>query len=83
MGFNSGFKGLITATVFRSTPAVTYSRKEAAAPVESEALWPPETVGNLENRVSFAQPEIEPKFLNCPALSLVADRHSYPDIACI
>jgi hypothetical protein len=74
---------LITVVMFRFTPAVTYSKKEAAVPVELEALWPPEAVGNLENGISFAQPGIEPKFLNCPARSLAADRHSYPDVACI
>jgi hypothetical protein len=74
---------LMTVIVFKFTPAVSYSKKEAAAPVESEALWPPEAVGNLENRITFVQPGNEPKFLNSPARSLVADRHSHPDVACI
>jgi hypothetical protein len=73
---------LITVIVFRFTPAVSFSKKKAAVPVESEALWPPEAVGNLDNRIPFAQPGIEPKFLNCPALNLVAQRHSYRDVAC-
>jgi len=73
---------LITVTVFRFTPAFSYSKKEAAAPFESEAMWPPEAVGNLENRISFAQPGNEPKFLNSPARSLVAERHIYPNVAC-
>ena len=69
---------LITVILFRFTPAVSYSTKEAAAPFESEALWPPAAVGNIENRIYFAQPGNEPKFLNCPGRSLVADRRSYP-----
>jgi len=74
---------LITVIVFSFTPAVSYSEKEAAARFESETFWPPESVGNLENRIYFAQLGNEPKFLNSPARSVVAERHSYPDVACI